>query len=73
VRVWAEVGTDVLSVDVDVTKVDRLKRGTVPIYEPGLDDLVRRSLAVGHLSFAASTEGHPTWIVSIDCRWEGAR
>ena len=52
----AEVGNHVLCVDVDATKVDRLKQGAVPIYEPGLEDMVRRNLAVGRLSFTTSAD-----------------
>ena len=52
----AEVGNHVLCVDVDETKVEGLKQGAIPIYEPGLEDLVRRNLAVGRLSFTTSAE-----------------
>jgi UDPglucose 6-dehydrogenase len=47
----AEVGNNVLCVDVDERKVEMLKRGESPIYEPGLDDLLRKNLAAGRLSF----------------------
>ena len=52
----AEVGNHVLCVDVDETKVEGLKQGAIPIYEPGLEDLVRRNLAGGRLSFTTSAE-----------------
>ena len=52
----AEVGNHVLCVDVDEAKVEGLKQGAIPIYEPGLEDLVRRSLAVGRLDFTTSAE-----------------
>ncbi len=52
----AEAGNHVLCVDIDPAKVDRLTQGSVPIYEPGLDELVRRSLSVGRLSFSTSAE-----------------
>ncbi|MGB7838891.1 MAG: UDP-glucose/GDP-mannose dehydrogenase family protein [Terrimicrobiaceae bacterium] len=52
----AEAGNHVLCVDIDPAKVDRLKQGSVPIYEPGLDELVRRSLSVGRLNFSTSAE-----------------
>ena len=48
---FAEVGNDVLCVDVDQRKVDMLKRGESPIYEPGLDELLKRNLAAGRLNF----------------------
>lgn len=48
---FSEFGFNVTCVDVDKTKVDRLKAGEVPIYEPGLDDLLQRNTASGRLSF----------------------
>jgi UDPglucose 6-dehydrogenase len=48
---FAEVGNSVLCVDVDERKVEMLKRGESPIYEPGLDELLRRNLAAGRLNF----------------------
>ncbi|GAA0705256.1 UDP-glucose/GDP-mannose dehydrogenase family protein [Dokdonella soli] len=47
----AEVGNDVVCVDVDANKIARLERGEVPIYEPGLEPLVRANHASGHLKF----------------------
>ena len=48
---FAEVGNDVLCVDVDPRKVAMLQRGEIPIHEPGLDDVVRRNSASGRLRF----------------------
>ena len=48
---FAEVGNNVLCVDVDQRKVEMLKRGESPIYEPGLDELLKRNLAAGRLKF----------------------
>jgi UDPglucose 6-dehydrogenase len=47
----AEVGHDVMCVDVDAAKVDGLNRGVVPIYEPGLAPLVKANHAIGRLRF----------------------
>jgi UDPglucose 6-dehydrogenase len=47
----AEVGNDVVCVDVDADKIARLERGEIPIYEPGLEPLVRANHASGHLKF----------------------
>ncbi|AMR67635.1 UDP-glucose dehydrogenase family protein [Aquipseudomonas alcaligenes] len=49
--VLAEVGHDVVCVDVDAAKVERLKQGHIPIYEPGLEVLVRENHAAGRLNF----------------------
>jgi UDPglucose 6-dehydrogenase len=48
---FAEAGNSVLCVDVDEQKVEKLRRGESPIYEPGLDELLKKNLAAGRLSF----------------------
>jgi len=47
----AEVGNDVLCLDLDRNKIDILKQGGIPIYEPGLEDMVKRNVAAGRLRF----------------------
>ena len=47
----AEVGNEVLCLDVDPAKIDILKAGGIPIYEPGLEDMVKRNVAAGRLFF----------------------
>ncbi len=49
---FAESGNEVLCVDVDGAKIDALRRGKVPIYEPGLDDIIQRNVKVGRLKFS---------------------
>ncbi len=49
--VLAEVGNDVVCVDIDADKVARLNAGEIPIYEPGLEPLVHRNLEAGRLTF----------------------
>ncbi len=53
----AEMGNHVLCVDIDAAKVERLKRGEIPIYEPGLESIVQRNHASGRLDF--TTEAAP--------------
>ena len=49
---FAEIGHHVVCVDTDPDKIARLKKGEIPIYEPGLSDLVLKNVAEGRLSFA---------------------
>ena len=53
---FAEVGHTVTCVDCDAKKVETLKKGGIPIYEPGLEDLVRENVAKNRLSFTTSTK-----------------
>ncbi len=50
---FAEMGNDVLCVDLDETKIARLKRGELPIHEPGLQDIVQRNVAAERLHFTS--------------------
>jgi UDPglucose 6-dehydrogenase len=52
----ADAGNHVLCVDVDANKVDRLKRGELPIYEPGLDAIVKRAGEAGRLQFTTDAD-----------------
>src|SRR3954470_15934349 len=52
---FAEVGHRVICVDCDESKVKLLQSGGIPIYEPGLAELVRTNIAEGRLSFTSST------------------
>lgn len=52
---FAEVGHHVVCVDNDPKKVELLRSGGIPIYEPGLEELVQRNVAAGRLDFTGST------------------
>jgi len=52
----AETGNEVVCVDIDATKVQRMKNGEVPIYEPHLDVLFERNIKAGRLSFTTSLD-----------------
>jgi UDPglucose 6-dehydrogenase len=52
---FAEAGHQVICVDNDASKVKILESGGIPIYEPGLEDVVKRNTAAGRLSFTTST------------------
>ncbi|MER3496672.1 MAG: UDP-glucose 6-dehydrogenase, partial [Armatimonadota bacterium] len=54
--VLADLGNDVICVDNDLAKVEMLRRGESPIYEPGIEELLRRGMKEHHLAFSDSIE-----------------
>jgi UDPglucose 6-dehydrogenase len=65
----AETGNDVICADIDREKVSRLNRGEIPIFEPGLDQLVERNLQDGRLTFttdvAAAIEASAVIFIAV--------
>jgi UDPglucose 6-dehydrogenase len=54
---FSEIGNDVACVDVERDKVARLQKGEIPIFEPGLEELVKRNAAAGRLTFSDDVPG----------------
>ncbi|MCB1936582.1 MAG: UDP-glucose/GDP-mannose dehydrogenase family protein [Nitrosomonas sp.] len=53
---FAEVGNEVICVDIDQRKIDQLNQGEVPIYEPGLDEMIARNVKGGRLQFTTDAK-----------------
>ena len=60
---FAETGANVVCIDVNKEKISNLKKGIVPIYEPGLEDMVRRNIQAGRLHFSVSLE---EWLDEVE-------
>lgn len=53
---FADLGNNVITVDIDENKIEQLKQGEMPIYEPGLAEMVERNVNAGRLQFTSSYE-----------------
>lgn len=66
---FAESGNDVICVDIDEEKIARLNRGEIPIYEPGLEELIKNNVAGGRLTFitdiSAAVKGSEVIFVAV--------
>ena len=67
---FSEMGIDVTCVDIDEKKIQRLLEGEIPIYEPGLDDLVKRNVEAGRLHF---TTDLTACLDEAEVVWPGCR
>ncbi len=59
---FSEVGIDVHCVDIDKSKVDKLNQGIIPIYEPGLEEMVERNVAKKRLFFYNRFGFYTRWL-----------
>jgi len=66
---FAEVGINVVCIDIDQKKIENLKQGILPIYEPGLDEMVKRNFDKGRLQFStdlkSSIEGCEAAFIAV--------
>lgn len=58
---FAELGANVVCVDVNAQKIESLKQGEIPIYEPNLDSMVLRNMKAGRLHF--TTDWNRYWMM----------
>jgi len=54
---FANAGNDVICLDVDAAKIEKLKQGVCPIYEPGLTELMLRNAQAGRLTYTTDKKG----------------
>ena len=52
--IFSDWGNEVIGVDIDIDKIERIKKGEMPIYEPGLSEIVLKNISENRLSFTTS-------------------
>ncbi len=68
---FADLGNDVICVDNDIHKINNLKSGIIPIYEPGLNELVKKNYETGRLKFSLNLKDaiNKSSIIFYLCRY----
>jgi len=62
---FSDLGNSVICVDKDTKKIDNLKKGIMPIYEPGLDELVKKNHRLGKLKFTSNLKASAPYLFII--------
>ena len=62
---FADSGNNVLCMDIDEKKISGLKKGAIPIYEPGLEEMVRKNIEDGRMEFTTNLKSAVNLIICV--------